>query len=268
MGIVPGLIGAGIGAVGSLLGPKEQTTTQTTQLDPRTQQHLNRWRQLAGEQYRGAQSFTPGMTDLQGRFGDLAGNLAFGSQVGLGGIEEYFNPYQEEVIGGVQAGFDRQRLLNRERAAEQATRAGAFGGSRSAVLEAQGARGIGMNEMQQIGQMRHAGFGAAAGMLGADRMRAMNLGLTGLQGLQGLEQFQNMRQQQAMQGFGAAMGPYQGTTSGTQPLYSNPLLGAAGGFATGMGLFPGSEPTQQVQPQVNPYAVNQMAGPRYGFWGF
>ena len=73
-------------------------------------------------------------------------------------VQDLMNPYQQEVIGGVQRDFDRQRDLASTRAGQQATSAGAFGGSRSAILEGEQLNAINAQESQALGQLRSGGY--------------------------------------------------------------------------------------------------------------
>lgn len=232
--IAGALIGGGLGLASSLLGPKERQTTQEYQMDPRTQAYLEQYRRQALQNAQG------GGSPFLGRAGEgyegLTSNLGFASQRGMGGIEDYYNPYQEEVIGGMRSDFDRQRGLAQKSAQQMATRQGAFGGSRSAVLEAEYGRDINQLESQQLGRMRQAGYSEAGDRLMADRRMAANLGLSGLQGMAGVGQFMDQRQLAAIQGMGGAIGPRQGTSTYTEPIYRNPWAGLIGGATAGAGF--------------------------------
>lgn len=82
-------------------------------------------------------------------------------QVDINRIQEFFNPFQDEVIGGLQGDFDRLRSVTSSRAARQATAEGAFGGSRSAVLEAMGLRDVGNQEASTLAGVRSSGYESA-----------------------------------------------------------------------------------------------------------
>lgn len=211
--LLPLAIGAGAGALSSLFGPRQQTSTQTTTLDPRTQAALDAFRRNAG--------------DVYGRFaGASASPYAFAGQTGLGGIEQYFNPFQQNVIGGLQSDFDRQRALSGRAADAEATSAGAFGGSRAAVLRALGQRDIGQQEAQTLGQFRYQGYGDALNQLLAERQRQFGMG----------QQFDaNMFNALALQQGGLGFGGQ--TTTSAQPIYRNPIAGALGGMSTVAGLL-------------------------------
>ncbi len=229
------LIGAGVGAASSLLGPNERQTTQQSQIDPQTQAFLDQFRQQALQQAQGGPNQF--LQQAGQGFGGLTNNLGFAQQQGLQGIEQFFNPFQQEVIGGVQADFDRQRQQAQTSAQQQATRAGAFGGSREAVLNAELQGGVNRNEASTLANIRQQGFGNAANQLFAQRGLAAQLGLGGLQGLAGVGGQQGQQQFQNLLGLQQAIGPFGQTQTQTEPFFNNPFAGALGGAATAGGLF-------------------------------
>ena len=112
--------------------------------------------------------------------GGAAQNLGFAGQQGLGGIEQFFNPFQDQVIAGVQSDFDRQRQLVDQGAQQQATQAGAFGGSREAILRAQGLEGVNRAESSALSGIRAGGFQNAAQQFLQQQQLSGALGLGGL----------------------------------------------------------------------------------------
>lgn len=229
------LAGAGIGLASSLLGPKERQTTQTSQVDPQTQAFMDQFRQLALSQAQGGPNQF--LQQAGQGFGGLTDNLGFAQQRGLQGIEQFFNPFQQEVIGGVQSDFDRQRQQAEVSARQQATRSGAFGGSREAVLNAELQGGVNRNEASTLANIRQGGFNQAAQNLFGQRRFAGNLGLAGLQGLAGVGGQQGQQQLQNLLGLQGAIGPFGQTQTQTEPFFNNPFAGALGGAATAGGLF-------------------------------
>lgn len=229
------LVGAGIGAASSLLGPKERQTTQTSQIDPQTQAFLDQFRQQALQQAQGGPNQF--LQQAGQGFGGLTDNLGFAQQQGLEGIEQFFNPFQQEVIGGVQGDFDRQRQQAEVSARQQATQSGAFGGSREAVLNAELQGGVNRNEASTLANLRQGGFNQAAQNLFGQRRFAGNLGLAGLQGLAGVGGQQGQQQFQNLLGLRGAIGPFGQTSTQTEPFFNNPFAGALGGAATAGGLF-------------------------------
>lgn len=72
--------------------------------------------------------------------------------------QAFFSPFESQVVGGIQANADRQRDQALSRAAQEATGAGAFGGSRSAMLQSQALRDVNQDEASQVANVRNQGF--------------------------------------------------------------------------------------------------------------
>lgn len=153
---------------------KDATQTTTTRPDANTSQWIDLWRQNINQ-----------------------------AQSGLG------NPAYAGVRSNMQSDFDRQRQMATLQGNDLATKAGAFGGSRSAVLNAQLQNGVNQNETRA---------------------------LSGLDLQQNQEQFQRLMALLGMQGNAAGVGGQ--TQSMSMP--GNPwgtVLGL-GSLATGMGWTP------------------------------
>jgi hypothetical protein len=128
------------------------------------------------------------------------GNLGFAAEQlrGAGGpldISQFQDPFTEQVIGGVQADFQRQRELSLNAVGANATAAGAFGGSRQALAEAETLRGLGAEEGRITSGLRSQGFQSAVQAALAQRQQQLgaagqlaNIGFGGIQGLEGLLQ--------------------------------------------------------------------------------
>jgi len=164
-------------------GKQQQETVQV--LDPETQAYVNEFQRPLAEQ--GAEAALEGgpffadMTDtqragieaLQGISGQLGGfggaleDYISGIQLpeisvpSIGGLgfeatmfdpaqaEAFFNPYAEGAINVAQ---NERRAQDAQRANQLATRQGAFGGSRSAIFEAEAARQAEIDRAQQMMQ--------------------------------------------------------------------------------------------------------------------
>jgi hypothetical protein len=205
----------------------------TTQLDPKTQQYVQQMRGMAGT-YAGdiakGNYFAPTNATFQQGLGGLLDPA--------GAAQQFMNPFEQQVIGGVQSDFDRQRQGALMGAAQNATSQGAFGGSRSGVLQAQALGDVNRNEASTLAGLRMGGYN-----------NAMNLGMGRSQALMGAgeleRQVQNQQLQnglfgrnQAMQMMNLGMGPY-GTTQHMAPQgQNNWLSGAAGGAMAGSAFGP------------------------------
>ena len=86
-------------------------------------------------------------------------------------IARYQNPFTEQVLEPALADIQRRQDIEQQRAQSRAIRAGAFGGSRSALLEAEATRPFAEEAAQTIAGLRSAGFGQALGMAERDAAR-------------------------------------------------------------------------------------------------
>jgi hypothetical protein len=76
-------------------------------------------------------------------------------------ISQFYNPYTSEVIDQSMADLERQRLAQINATGAAASRAGAFGGSRHGVAEAQTNLGFGQQGAQMASGLRQQGFNTA-----------------------------------------------------------------------------------------------------------
>ena len=139
------------------------------------------------------------------RFGYNPQNVQAGSPAG--GINTYMNPYTQQVIDTSMADLERQRLMQQNQLGAQASAAGAFGGSRQGIAEAETNRAFAQQGGQLAAQLRQQGFQTALGASQQDVANQMQAALAN-QGAQaqaaqfgqqtGL-QAQGMNQQAAMQ---------------------------------------------------------------------
>jgi hypothetical protein len=121
--------------------------------------------------------------------------MAYGQNFGQGAAQYYMNPYQQNVTDIAKREAGRQSDILGTQQAGQATQAGAFGGSRFGVQQAERERNLGqqMNDIQAQGS--NAAFTNAQNQFNTDQARQMaaqqanigqqqfgaNLGLQGLQ---------------------------------------------------------------------------------------
>tara|TARA_A100001015_G_scaffold241981_1_gene276353 strand:- start:43 stop:867 length:825 start_codon:yes stop_codon:yes gene_type:complete len=163
-------------------------------------------------------------------------------------IGAYQSPYQQQVIDLAMQDIQRQQDVAQQRAQEQAIRAGAFGGSRSAILEAEATRPYAEQAARTAAGLRQAGFEQAqraaesdiaremagrqfrAGLLGG--IGAEQMGRLGMLGQIGTQQ--QLLQQQALQ---AARGEFERALA-----YGPQQLGL---LQAGMGIPLTSQTTKQ-----------------------
>ena len=94
-------------------------------------------------------------------------------------IGAYQSPYQQQVIDTAMQDIQRQADIARGGAQERAIRAGAFGGSRSAILEAESQRPYAEQMARTAANLRQAGFEQAQRAAQADIARQQELGIFG-----------------------------------------------------------------------------------------
>lgn len=120
-------------------------------------------------------------------------------------IGAYQSPYQQQVIDLAMGDIQRQADIARGSAQDRAIRAGAFGGSRSAVLEAESQRPYAEQMARTAAGLRQSGFEQAQQAAQADLARQQQLGIFGA----GQEQQRALQQAQFGQQagiFGAELG--------------------------------------------------------------
>ena len=189
-------------------------------------------------------------------------------------LEAYQNPFQTQVIDNTLADLNRSRQMQLQSDQDAAIGRGAFGGSRSALLESETNRNFAEQAAKTAGNLRAQGFDRATSLAGMDLGRDMqNRGFqAGLLGNQLSDQYRNLGmlsgiggQQQGLQqrgldaGYGEFMralgyGPQQlgllaqgvsalptqtNRTDSYKPGTFEQISNVAGGIGSIMGLFPG-----------------------------
>ena len=184
---------------------KEETVTSaesSSRVDPESQAFIDRTRQqaidasdatLAGGPLTAGlgEEFESGV-DALNRFSDpdfiknllesvgsaSGGGVNFNAEeLDLDRIQEFLNPFLEEVVGGVQRDTDLQREAVQSRAASAATAAQAFGGNRAQLLETQGLADVNRNELRTLGELRFGGFESARNAALQEHLTLQGFGL-------------------------------------------------------------------------------------------
>ena len=113
-------------------------------------------------------------------------------------LSPYMNPYESQVVGQSLQDLERARQMQANQLGAQASQAGAFGGSRQAIMESE----LGRNYLDQAARtasgLRQAGFQNAQQMAGQDIQ-------TGLQGSQNRLNAASQLGQLSNLGFGQGM---------------------------------------------------------------
>ena len=169
-------------------------------------------------------------------------------------IGAYQSPYQQQVIDLAMQDIQRQADIARGGAQERAIRAGAFGGSRSALLESESQRPY----VEQMGRtaagLRQAGFEQAQRAALADLARQQELGVLGAR----QEQERAIQQALLRQQAGLAGLDIAGRFALTQPQLEMQARAQRGGLLggllqqqlAGLGLLGGIGSQQQMLNQA------------------
>ena len=141
----PGLLDKPLGLPGIQIAGADPLTTKAAEL---------------GEQMVGtATPFIEGARDQS-----LAAQQAITSGLGFlqpDSIQKFQNPFQEQVIDVAMRELDRQADMRRAGARAQAIQAGAFGGSREGVRQAEADRGLQQVKADTLSKLLSSGFGQA-----------------------------------------------------------------------------------------------------------
>ena len=113
-------------------------------------------------------------TKLQTDAYTAAGGL--GSLVGPQAYEQFMSPYQKEVMDATLSEFDRQQTIGQQGLRDQAIQAGAYGGGREGVMQAQYMNQGAMNRANLQAQLLNQGFTQANQLAQQDMMTRQGLG--------------------------------------------------------------------------------------------
>jgi len=153
----------------------------------------------------------PGGAPLQGEAAEAARGAAQGFDPSS--VSAYMNPYEDQAVQQALGDISRQGDIARNRLSGQAVQAGAFGGARQGLQEAE----LGRNILEQQGRtaagMRQSGYQQAMGMAQQAQQQQqqrqlqqaqMLSGIGGLQGSQAIQKAQALGQLgSGMAGIGA-----------------------------------------------------------------
>jgi hypothetical protein len=189
-------------------------------------------------------------SQAQGTLGQGIGALQGAAQMyDPSSAQAFMNPYQQQVIDESIRQINRQGDISRQNLQAQATRAGAFGGSREGVQRAELERAISEQRNAAIVGGLSQGYNQASSQAqqAFEQQQARQLqqaqGLQGAAGLQG--QFGQTQQQQALQQAQALQGI--GGLYGQQSLQQAQLGQGAAGLTSNIGQTVGQQAAQQAQ---------------------
>ena len=189
----------------------------------------------AGTTTAGAQPF---IGAAQTGLGTAAGLTGTGAGSGVGSIQSYMSPYQQQVIDTSLAEFDKQAAARQQAISDQAVALGGFGGGREGVMQSEYQTGSDRNRAALQAQLLQQGFGQAQASRQADLQNQMALaqGQLGLGQAQlglGAAQAGQAGQQAGMAGQRGALAQQQAGLAQSQlglGQYQTGLAGALQGF--------------------------------------
>jgi hypothetical protein len=214
-----GQAGAGYGAAASQFGAQGAMAAQ--QAAQRAQGQAGMYG-AQGMNYgaQGADIGQRGVSAAEQGFG--AGEAYRQQATSADAMGQYMSPYMQNVVEQQQKDAIRQAEIARQGTQAQAVRSGAFGGSRSAIVEAENQRGL----QDRLAQIQATGSQTAFDKAQQAQQFASNVGIQGLQaGYQGL--------QTGMQGTGQGIQGAQAGLSGVGQQIAGGQLGLSG---AGMGI--------------------------------
>jgi len=214
--------------------------------------------QAAAQSIRGAMQ---GTSEAMGYQPQMVGTSALTPMVGTNTLARtnmaaYMNPYESQVVGSALGDIERQRKLQEQQTSTAAQRAGAFGGSRHGVAQAETNRAFAEQAAQTAAGLRQSGYTQAQGMAQADLSRQLQA--------QGMNQ--SAAQQTAQRMLNAQIANQQAGLAGMQQrLGASNQLGQLGNLGFGMGQTISQNMLQQglMQQQMN-QALIDAAQQRYG----
>lgn len=235
------LAGAGL-AASALGGSTPTSSTATTSIDPDVKAAY--LRNLQEARMVGA-----GLGQRQ---------FAAFPEYNLGMVQQYMNPYEQQVIQGTLGDIERARQGQISAEGARATAAGAFGGTRQAVTRSLVDEAALRNATNAAAQLRQTGFA-----------QAQNLGLS----QEALRQQYEQQKLDAARGLGVerlniaqgalSLQPARIGESTTKPIYTNPVASGFGGALGGAQL--GSLIGGKTNPEYAGYGAG--IGGLLGFLG-
>ena len=170
--------------------------------------------------------------------GTAAGLTGTGAGTGVGSIQSYMSPYQQQVIDTSLAEFDKQAAARQQAISDQAVALGGFGGGREGVMQSEYQTTSDRNRLMLEAQLRQQGFTQAQASRQADLQNQMALaqGQLGLGQAQlglGAAQAGQAGQQAGMAGQRGALAQQQAGLAQSQlglGQYQTGLAGALQGF--------------------------------------
>jgi hypothetical protein len=118
---------------------------------------------------------SPFIGAAQTGLGTAAGLTGTGAGAGVGSIQSYMSPFQQQVIDTTLAEFDRQAAARQQGISDQAVALGGFGGGREGVMQSEFQAQSDRNRAAIQAQLQAQGFSQAQAARQADLQNQMAL---------------------------------------------------------------------------------------------
>jgi len=181
-----------------------------------------------------------------------------------GTVDQYMSPYMQSVVGIQQREAQRAADIARTQTNAQAVKAGAFGGSRQAIMDAEAARNLAIQKGDIQAKGSQDAFTQAQAQFNAEQQARLQAALAN-QGVQQQANVQNLSAGLQTQGLGAQTGlqaQQLNQQTGLQALLANQQTGLQAGQSNQQMQY--NTALQNAQMQQQAALANQALGGQYG----
>ena len=110
-------------------------------------------------------------------------------------MQQFQDPYTDRVVNQTIKDMDRARQMTSNQISGDAAKAGAFGGSRSMLMQAENNRNFADRTAAAVGQLRSQGFQRAADLAQQENLQRLGLSASDVQNVRGLTSQGNLQGQ-------------------------------------------------------------------------
>ena len=110
-------------------------------------------------------------------------------------MQQFQDPYTDQVVNQTIKDMDRARQMTANQISGDAAKAGAYGGSRSMLMQAENNRNFADRTAAAVGQLRSQGFQRAADLAQQENLQRLGLSASDLQNVRGLTSQGNLQGQ-------------------------------------------------------------------------
>lgn len=126
----------------------------------------------------------------------LAGPVDYQQQKTLEqSMQQFMNPYTDQVVNQSLKDLDRARIMSNQNISSSAAKAGAFGGSREALMRSENNRNFLDRAGALAGQLRQQGFQTASQLAQDENLKRLGLSASDLQNTRGFQSAGNLQGQ-------------------------------------------------------------------------